>query len=89
MTPKIVTEAEMAERERVGATLRTLRERDGWKLGDFATQLDISYAYLSNIEAGRKRLPDHILARASRLLGCKPIAIKHPNVAVDAEEVSA
>jgi transcriptional regulator with XRE-family HTH domain len=53
------------ERERVGATLRTLRRTTrGWKLGDFATQLGISYAYLSNIEAGRKPLPDHLLARA-------------------------
>lgn len=85
MTPKIVTDAEKAERERVGATLRTLREKEGWKLGDFATQLDISYAYLSNIEAGRKRLPDHLLARAARLLGCKPIAIRHPDVATSGD----
>jgi len=81
MTPQITSEAEKAERQRVGATLRTLREKEGWKLGDFATQLDISYAYLSNIEAGRKRLPDHLLARAAKLLGCPPIAIRHPDVA--------
>lgn len=80
MAPKITTEAEKLERERVGATLRTLREKEGWKLGDFATQLDISYAYLSNIEAGRKRLPNHLLARAAKLLGCTPIAIRHPDV---------
>lgn len=78
MTPKIVTEADMAERQRVGATLRTLRLTRGWKLGDFATHLDISYAYLSNIEAGRKPLPDHLLARAARLLDIEQIAIKHP-----------
>lgn len=81
MAPKITTEAERQERERVGATLRALREREGWKLGDFATALDISYAYLSNIEAGRKRLPDPLLARACKLLGCKPMAIRHPDAA--------
>lgn len=78
MAPKIISPAEMADRERVGATLRTLRSTRGWKLGEFATRLDISYAYLSNIEAGRKPLPDHILARAARLLDVEQIAIKHP-----------
>lgn len=89
MTPKILTEADLAERERVGATLKALRERDGWKLGDFATQLHISYAYLSNIEAGRKRLPDHLLARASKLLGCPPLAIKHPNLVQEPTQEAA
>lgn len=79
MTPKTVSPEEQAERERVGATLRTLREARGWKLGDFATQIDVSYAYLSNIEAGRKRLPDHVLARAARALDVPQIAIKHPS----------
>lgn len=79
MTPKIVSQAEQAERKRVGATLRTIRTTRGWKLGDFATNLDISYAYLSNIEAGRKPLPDHLLARAAKLLDVEQIAIKHPN----------
>jgi len=78
MTPKKITAEELAERERVGATLRELRERDGWKLGDFATEVGISYAYLSNIEAGRKPLPNHLLARVCKVLGCKPLAIKHP-----------
>jgi transcriptional regulator with XRE-family HTH domain len=82
MAPKILTVAELAERQRVGATLRTLRATRGWKLGDFATELDISYAYLSNIEAGRKPLPDHLLARAAKLLDVEQIAIKHPSAAV-------
>lgn len=78
MTPKTVPKAEQAERVRVGATLRTIRTTRGWKLGEFASALDISYAYLSNIEAGRKPLPDHLLARAARLLDVDQIAIKHP-----------
>lgn len=85
MAPKTITATEQRERARVGATLRTLRSTRGWKLGDFATRLDISYAYLSNIEAGRKPLPDHLLARAARLLDVEQIAIKHPVV----DEVSA
>jgi transcriptional regulator with XRE-family HTH domain len=78
MTPKNITQAEQAERERVGATLRTLRTTRGWKLGDFANEMGISYAYLSNIEAGRKPLPDRLLALAARALGVEQIAIKHP-----------
>jgi transcriptional regulator with XRE-family HTH domain len=78
MAPRVITPEEQAERVRVGATLRMARTTRGWKLGDFATQLDISYAYLSNIEAGRKPLPDHLLARAARLLDVEQIAIKHP-----------
>ncbi len=83
MPPKITTPEEVADRVRVGATLRTIRTTRGWKLGDFATALDISYAYLSNIEAGRKPLPDHLLARAARLLDVEQIAIKHPFSAED------
>ena len=78
MTPKKTTDAEQAERHRVGATLRTLRTTRGWKLGDFATELNISYAYLSNIEAGRKPLTDVLLARAAKTLDVDQIAIKHP-----------
>lgn len=78
MTPKTVSKAEQAERERVGATLRTLRTTRGWKLGPFATHIGISYAYLSNIEAGRKPLPNHILARAAEALDVEQIAIKRP-----------
>ncbi len=79
MTPKNVTTQEHLERQRVGATLRRIRTIRGWKLGEFATKIDISYAYLSNIEAGRKPLPDHLLARAAIVLECDQIDIKHPD----------
>lgn len=78
MTPKKISEAEQRERVRVGITLRTLRDTRGWKLGDFATELGISYAYLSNIEAGRKPLTNVLLARAAKVLGVDQIAISHP-----------
>jgi transcriptional regulator with XRE-family HTH domain len=78
MTPKKLTEAETKERVRVGATLRRLREMRGFKLGEFASEIDISYAHLSNIEAGRRPLPDHLLARAAKKLDVRQIEIKHP-----------
>ncbi len=79
MTPKTVNEQEQRERKRVGATLSRIRTLRGWKLGEFASKIDISYSYLSNIEAGRKPLPDHLLARAASVLECDQIDIKHPD----------
>lgn len=82
MTPKIIAPAELQERQRVGATLRTLRTTRGWKADEFANRIGISRPYLANIEAGRKPLPDHVLARAAKLLDVEQIAIKHPVQAV-------
>jgi transcriptional regulator with XRE-family HTH domain len=84
MAPKVLSSTARADRTRVGATLRALRRTRGWRLGDFAAVLGISHAYLSNIEAGRKPLPDHLLARASRALGVEQIAIKLPDRGRDA-----
>lgn len=81
MTPNSITEAQQAERQRVGATLRTLRQIRGWKLGDFASEVGISYAYLSNIEAGRKPLTNQLLAKTARALDVEQIAITHPRAA--------
>jgi transcriptional regulator with XRE-family HTH domain len=78
MAPKTVDLVDLAERRRVGATLRALRKTRGWRLGELARELCISSAYLSNIEAGRKPLPDHLLARAARLLEVEQIAIRRP-----------
>ena len=92
MPPAPLTDHELLERQRVGATLRLTRRREGWELGTFAAKLDISYSYLSNIEAGRKPLTDILLARAAKILDCDPIAIKHPDAVTkgnDAEAVSA
>lgn len=78
MPPKTLSDEEQRERERVGATLRTLRETRGFKPDQFASGIDISRPYLANIEAGRKALPDHLLARAAKLLDVPQIAIKNP-----------
>ena len=84
MSPKKLPNTEERERERVGQTLKTIRSIRGWKLGDFAGALNISYAYLSNIEAGRKPLTDQLLCRAAELLDVPQIAIKAPPVLEDA-----
>lgn len=63
------------ESVRIGATLRTLREDRGFKLGEFANELNISYAYLSNIEAGRKRLTPQLLNAAAEVLQVRKVAI--------------
>ena len=79
MVKQIDSSVIQADRARIGATLRALRRTRGWKLCEFAAALGISHPYLSNIEAGRKPLPDHLLARASRALDVEQIAIKHPD----------
>lgn len=64
---------------RVGATLKAFRELRGIKLGEFANKLRISYAYLSNIEAGRKRLTPVLAAKAAHLLDVRQIALVRPD----------
>lgn len=63
---------------RIGATLRTIRELRGYKPDQFASSIDISRPYLANIEAGRKKLTDVILARAAAALKVEQIAIMLP-----------
>ncbi|OBK09051.1 helix-turn-helix domain-containing protein [Mycolicibacterium conceptionense] len=64
---------------RIGATLRTLRELRGYKPDPFASQIGISRPYLANIEAGRKRLSNILLARAAAALNVEQIAIMRPD----------
>lgn len=61
--------------ERIGATLRQIRELRGVKVDELATRIGISRAYLANIEAGRKRLTPILLARAAEELVVPQIAI--------------
>ena len=60
---------------RIGATLRELREKSGYTVNQFSHELDISYSYLSNIEAGRRPLTKRLLARAAHLLDVPQVAI--------------
>lgn len=63
------------EQERIGATLRDFRERNGLGVQELANQLGISYPYLSNIEAGRKRLTPGLATKAAAVLGVRRIAL--------------
>lgn len=63
------------EAERIGTTLRTIRELRGFTQDEFANELLISRPYLTNIELGRKPLSEKLLAKASEVLNVRPIAI--------------
>lgn len=75
--------SETRDDERVGATLRQFRELRGVKVDDLATRMNISRAYLANIEAGRKRLTPILLARAASELHVPQIAIMRAEGADD------
>lgn len=75
MTGKTLSQAEQAERIRVGATCRQLREMRGFKPDQFANEIGISRPYLANIEAGRKPLTEVLLARIADKLGVEQIVI--------------
>ncbi|MBF6584370.1 helix-turn-helix transcriptional regulator [Nocardia farcinica] len=67
-----------AEWERVGQTLRTLRELRGFEPTELATMMGISRSYLVRIELGTKRLTDVLLARAATALKVPQKAIMLP-----------
>lgn len=67
------------ERVRIGETLRNFREKSGYRVDQFATELGISRPYYSNIEAGRKPLTKVLLARAAKALDVPQIAIVRPD----------
>ncbi|MBN8883343.1 MAG: helix-turn-helix transcriptional regulator [Salana multivorans] len=74
-----------AERVRTGATVRALREANGWRLGKFATAIGVSHAYLANIEAGRRRLPVDLARQVATTLNVPLAAI---TTTYDVDEVA-
>lgn len=78
MSSALVTKPLDPEMVRQGQTLRTIREIRGLKVGELASILTISYAYLSNIEAGRKRLTPQVLAKAATALDVPQVALVRP-----------
>jgi transcriptional regulator with XRE-family HTH domain len=74
-----MTDAKDPEDERVGATIKALRDAHGLKLGEMAVALGISHAYLSNIEAGRKHAPVALCQQIAKLLRVKLAAITIEN----------
>ncbi|OZF40782.1 hypothetical protein CH296_00560 [Rhodococcus sp. 14-2496-1d] len=72
------TPFEECDWERVGLTLRYLRETRGYKPDEFASAIGISRPYLANIEAGRKKLTNVLLAKAAKALEIEQLAIMRP-----------
>jgi transcriptional regulator with XRE-family HTH domain len=64
---------------RIGETLKALRESRGVRHGELAALLLISPGYLSNIEAGRKRLTEPLAVKAAQLLGYRVAALIRPD----------
>ena len=67
---------------RVGATVKSLRELRGFRPDGFAGAVGISRPYLANIEAGRKKLTNILLARMAETLAVPQIAIMRPDSTV-------
>jgi transcriptional regulator with XRE-family HTH domain len=65
------------------------REAHDWRLGELATAVGISSAYLANIEAGRKRLRPVHARRIASLLGVRLLAIMNPAYMRNDEEAGA
>ena len=70
---------------RVGETLRTLRETRGFTPDELSREMGISRSYLSNIEGGRKRLSNTLLAKAATTLRVKQTAIMLPRPEISTE----
>jgi len=79
MSSIAISEVEVEERARIGATIRQYRQMRGFKPDEFASEIGISRPYLSNIEAGRKPLTEILLARVADALGVEQIAIVRPS----------
>lgn len=77
------TPFEEDEWERVGATLRAFRELRGFNPDEFAKKVGISRPYLVNIEAGRKKLTNILLARVADALRVPQVAIMFPRTEAD------
>ena len=73
------------EAVRIGATIKSLREAYGWKLGELAKAIDRSHAYLSNIENGRKRAPVPLCSTIATVLKVPLAAIVSAEYAEAAE----
>lgn len=75
MTAHTIQLVELAERVRVGATIRELREARGFTQEEFATSCGVSRSHMANIEAGRKPLTKILLSRVATVLNVRQIAL--------------
>ena len=63
------------ESERMGATLRVIREIRGMTVDQLAAELQVSAAHVRNIEAGRKPLTARLTALAAEALVIPQVAL--------------
>lgn len=75
MSRRPITPEEESERQRIGATLRVLREARGYTPDELANEVGISRPYLANIEAGRKPLTPILTAKLAKKLDVRQVAI--------------
>src|SRR5882724_1557926 len=55
-----------------GTALKEARETAGWTQVGLAKSLDLTQAYLSLMESGKRRVPHRLAYRLARLLGMSP-----------------
>ena len=58
-----------------GAELREARLRAEWTQGRLARRLGVTQAYLSLMERGKRRVPDHVQRCVTALLGLQPTCL--------------
>lgn len=77
-TRTVPTGSEGAERIRVGATIKQMREMRGLTQEQLSNAALLSRAYVANIEAGRKRASQKAIARIADALHVPQISIIAP-----------
>lgn len=75
MGSKHLNTADEAERRRVGATIKQLRDMRGYTADQFANKIGVSRPYLTNIECGRKPLTERLLFAIANELGVEQVVI--------------
>lgn len=78
----------MATRNVNGDAVKAIREALGHKGSQFATQCEISHAYLSNIESGRKQPSPAVAKRLADELGVPLAAITYPVLSALAKDAA-
>jgi transcriptional regulator with XRE-family HTH domain len=68
---------------RMGATIRAIREKSGASVDELANAVGVSRPQMSNVEAGRRRISNVLLARIAEALSVPQIAIMWPQEGED------
>lgn len=77
------------ERRRFGATLRAIREAQGWSADKFANAVPKSRSHIANVEAGRKQPTPALIKRFANLLKVPVAALISDEYDLDETEAAA